>query len=569
MMSLSFFRRASWRNVSAALALCLISLPATAQFNPAAGDWGKTDPSDLRVMTWNVEDGLCSTNAKAAGLTNWEALARIVASFQPDVLLLQECADNSGNGTGSGADSVSTLETVLDLFMHGGNDPFNGGAAVAAYVQLYAPSYDMPFVFVTGITDGFNRNVIMSRYPFADLNGDGVDQLNDFLQLGDLYSPGVNGGIRGFMHAEIDLPDSIYAGDLVIGNSHLKAGGGSSNHNQRVAAGQNIAYYIDAMFNGLGGGVADPNSKILSPAATTLVSADTVVMAGGDWNEHEGVFGKGPASWITRAAVTGGTDGTDRDGSDMTYDDSAEFFTGNKSTQSSSKLDYISWQDSIATLRNSFIFNSTAVVPTNLMPPELAGFFINPQLASGIASDHRPVIADFQLPLTGGCVSVATDLGNGLAGTGGLGACPRSLWRSVHRRHRRLQPDRRPARRPGLPGLLAQLGLRAVLRWHPRARSGLPHRPPDHGRQRRGAGGVRARWRRSRPLRRLRTVRDGRRWRGRWPLHVQRHPGPLPALSWSRSRQGLDEALPRQISHDGAPLPVGHPWPAGVSAPSS
>ncbi len=419
MMSLSFFRRASWRYVTAALALCLVSLPAAAQWNPAAGDWTKTDPSDLRVMTWNVEDGLCSTNAKAAGLTNWEALARIVASFQPDVLLLQECADNSGNGTGSGADSVSTMETVLDLFMHGGNDPFNGGAAVAAYVQLYAPSYDLPFVFVSGITDGFNRNVIMSRYPFADLNGDGVDQLNDFLQLGDLYSPGVNGGIRGFMHTEIDLPDSTYTGDLVIGNSHLKAGGGGSDHDQRVAAGQNIAYYIDAMFNGLGGGAADPNSKILSPAATTLVSADTVVMAGGDWNEHEGVFGKGPASWITRAAVTGGTDGTDRDGSDMTYDASAEFFTGNISTQSSSKLDYISWQDSIATLRHSIVFNSTPV-PSGLEPPELSGFFINYQLASGIASDHRPVIADFQLPLAGGCVSVATDLGNALAGTGGL-----------------------------------------------------------------------------------------------------------------------------------------------------
>ena len=421
MMSLSFFRRASWRNVSVALALCLVSLPAAAQWNPAAGDWTKTDPSDLRVMTYNVEDGLCSTNAKAAGLTNWEATARIVASFRPDVLLLQECADNSGNGTGSGADSVSTMETVLDLFMHGGNDPFNGGAAVAAYVQLYAPAYDLPFVFVSGITDGFNRNVIMSRYPFADLNGDGLDLLNDFLQLGDLYSPGVNGGIRGFMHAEIDLPDGTYAGDLVIGNSHLKAGGSSSDHDQRVAAGQNIAYYIDAMFNGLGGGVADPNGKILNPTATSLVSADTVVMAGGDWNEDELKNGatKGPADWITKAANTGGTDGADRDRTDMTYDASQEFFTNSPFTQSSSKLDYISWQDSIATLRHSIVYNSTPV-PAGLEPPELSGFFINPQLASGIASDHRPVIADFQLPLAGGCVSVATDLGNALAGTGGL-----------------------------------------------------------------------------------------------------------------------------------------------------
>lgn len=403
------------------LALCLCVAPAAAQWNPAAGDWTKTDPTDLRVMTWNVEDGLCSTNPKAAGLTNWEALSRIVASFQPDVLIMQECADNSGNGTGSGADSVADLETTLELFMHGGPDPFNGGAQVAAYVQLYSPSYDLPFIFVSGKTDGFNRDVIMSRYPFSDLNGDGLAEHADFLQLGDLYSPGVNGGIRGYQHAEIDLPDGTYLGDLVIGNNHLKAGGSASDHNQRIAAAQNIAYYIDAMFNGLGGGVADPNSKIISPGATALISPDTLVITGGDWNEDEINNGatKGPADWIVKAALTGGTDGTDRDRSDMTYDASGEFFTGNTSTLSSSKLDYLAWQDSIGTLRHSIVFNSTQV-PAGLFPPELAGFFINPQLASGIAADHRPVIADFVLPLVGGCVSVATNLGNGLAGMLGI-----------------------------------------------------------------------------------------------------------------------------------------------------
>lgn len=421
MTSLSLSCRASCRGVSLALALCLVTLPAVAQWNPAGGDWGKADPGDLRVMTWNVQDGLCSTNAKATGLTNWEALVRIVASLQPDVLILQEAADNSGNGTGTSADSVADLETTLELFIHGGPDPFKGGTPVGSYVQLYAPSFDLPYIFVNGITDGFNRNAIMSRYPFGDLNGDGADQLNDFLQLGDLYSPGVNGGIRGFMHAEIDLPDGTYAGDLVIGNSHLKAGGSSSDKAQRVAAAQNIAYYIDATFNGLGGAVSDPNGKILNPAVTNLVSANTVVMAGGDWNEDEIKNGatKGPADWITKAAVSGGTDGPDRDRTDMTYDASVEFFTGNPSTQSSSKLDYLSWQDSIATLRNSFVFNSTSI-PAGLEPPELAGFFINPQLASGVASDHRPVVADLQLPLSGGCVSVATDLGNALAGTGGV-----------------------------------------------------------------------------------------------------------------------------------------------------
>ena len=403
------------------LCLALLAAPASAQWDPANGDWGKELGSDLRVMTWNVFDGICSTNAKQEGLNNWSALARIVASMQPDVLIFQETGDNSGNGTGSSGDSVSQLQTTLDLFLHGGSDPFHGGAAVTAYVQKYAPAYDLPHVFVSGISDGFNRDAILSRYPFGDVNGDGVSTLSDFLNLADLYAPGVNGGIRGFLHVEIDLPDGTYAGDLVMGNSHLKAGGATSDHNQRVAAAQNIAYYIDAQFNGLGTATADPNAKVLNPAASLLPTAETLFVLGGDWNEDEIKNGatKGPADWIAKAQVSGGTDGTDRDRSDMTYDASADLFNGNTSTQSSSKLDYLCWQDSIGTLRRSWVFNSSTV-PAGATPPELAGFSINPQLASGLASDHRPVIADLQLPLSGACSDPTTDLGNGKAGTGGL-----------------------------------------------------------------------------------------------------------------------------------------------------
>jgi len=410
------------RTLAPLLSLALLAPASTAQWDPANGDWGKADPADLRVMTWNVQDGICSSNDKLETFGDWAGLAHIVASLQPDVLLLQETADNSGNGTGGSIDSVSTLETVIDLFLHGGNDPFNGNTPVTSYVQKYAPSYDLPHVFVSANDDGFNRNVILSRHPFGDVNGDGVSTLADFFQLADLYSPGFTGGIRGFTHAEIDLPDGVYAGDLVVGSNHLKSGGSASDHNQRVDAAKNIAYYVDALFNGLGTATCDPNAKVLTPGASQLPSASTPVIIGGDWNEDEVKNGatKGPADWIAKAAVSGGSsDGPDRDGTDMTYDSSAEFFTGNTTTQSSSKLDYMVWQDSIATLRHSFVFNS-ASVPAAAMPAEMSGFPIQHSLASGTASDHRPVVADFILPLAAGCPSVATDLGNAKPGTGGL-----------------------------------------------------------------------------------------------------------------------------------------------------
>ena len=89
---------------SLCLGLWATSPIASAQWDPGNAEWGKVAPEDVRVMTWNVHDTLCSSNTKVEGTNDWTALARIVAALRPDVLMLQECGDNSGNGTGSGAE---------------------------------------------------------------------------------------------------------------------------------------------------------------------------------------------------------------------------------------------------------------------------------------------------------------------------------------------------------------------------------------------------------------------------------------------------------------------------------
>ncbi len=381
--------------------LCL-ALEANAQWNPPAGQWGKTDARDVRIMTWNVLDGICSSNDKIEALANWCALARIVAAMKPDVLLLQETGDNSGNGTGSGVDSVNTLTTTIDLFLHGGNDPFNGGTPITAWVQKYDAGYDLPYVFVSSSTDGFNRNVILSRFPFTDLNGDGRSQQSDIPFISaDLYAPGGTGGIRGFQIAEIDLPDTDYPGELVIGNAHLKSGGDASSQSQRITASQNVAYYIDYLLNGAGSGSPDPRNRIGdTPAASIILDGNTSFIAGGDWNEDELTNGRmGPAEWLTSAQTVGGTDGTDRDRTDAMYDDARDAFNHSRTTLSSAKFDYLAWQDSIASIRHAVIFNSMTVTPASAMPAEIIGFPGGAVLASGFAADHRPVIADFIVAL--------------------------------------------------------------------------------------------------------------------------------------------------------------------------
>ncbi len=378
--------------------LAVTALPAIAQWDPNNGQWGKEVETDLRVITWNVQDGICRTANKSDTFNSWNALVRIVAALEPDILILQECADNSGNGTGSGADSTSQLETVADLFMRGGADPFLGGT-VGSYVQKFKPTYDLPYVFASTSTDAYNRNMIMSRYPIADINGDGVAEISTFIILPDAYQNGGNGGIRGYQFAEIDLPDEIYAGDTVIGNAHLKSGGGSDDYNDREKAAQNTAYYIDYYYNGAGTGVSDPNNKIVLPASGSMLDENTPVIWGGDLNENPG--SGSPGDWLTQAATFGGTDGTDRDRSDSTISTPSHPISGETSTQGgSSKLDYLLWQDSITTIRRQFIFRSSGSGMTTAKIPAPADTFqINPLGVSNIASDHRPVVVDFILPL--------------------------------------------------------------------------------------------------------------------------------------------------------------------------
>jgi len=374
--------------------------PALAQWDPQNGQWGKENQRDLRVMTWNVQDGICRTNPKGDNFSNWNGIVRIVASMQPDVIILQECADNSGNGTGSGADSVAQLEAVADMFVNGGSDIFLGGT-VGSYIKLFVSDYDLPYVFASTNTDNFNRNLILSRYPIEDLNGGGAE-LSNFVLIPDAYQSGGTGGIRGFMFAEINLPDAEYAGDLVVGNAHLKAGGSSSDFSQRQTAATNTAYFIDYYYNGAGTGVSDPNSKIAVPTTGAVLDDNTPVIWGGDFNQNPS--STSPNAWMTRAEMVGGTDGTDRDRSDSSFTSPSQPITGDTSTQgSSSRLDYICWQDSIASVRRQFIFRSSGSGMTvNKLPEPARSFPISPLAISSLSSDHRPVIVDFIMPAPAG-----------------------------------------------------------------------------------------------------------------------------------------------------------------------
>ncbi|MBL4698813.1 MAG: endonuclease/exonuclease/phosphatase family protein [Phycisphaerales bacterium] len=384
------------RVIQVAAMMSLVSM-SYGQWDPQNGQWGKEDARDIRVMTWNVQDGICRTNNKADAFNNWNGIVRIIASIQPDVVILQECADNSGNGTGSGADTVTQLNMVADMLVNGGTDVFLGGT-VGSYIKKFVPDYDLPYVYSSTNTDNFNRNLILSRFPIEDINNGGGAAISNFVVIPDEYQTGGSGGIRGYQFAEINLPDADYAGDLVIGNAHLKAGGSSSDFQQRETAAFNTAYFIDYYYNGAGTGMSDPNMRVVVPNSGDMLDEFTPVIWGGDLNQSPS--STSPSSILTRAEFFGGTDGTDRDRSDSSFTNASHPITGDTSTQgSSSRLDYICWQDSIVDVRRQFIFRSSGSgMSTNKIPEPARSFPINPLAISGIASDHRPVIVDFIMP---------------------------------------------------------------------------------------------------------------------------------------------------------------------------
>ena len=360
-----------WRFAARVQVLAVV-VAAAAQpvraFDPAAGDWGKSDPTHVRIMTFNVQDGIgigvSTTPATPTSVgSQWAYIGLIAQALEPDVICLQEI------------------------------EPSSTVAGTQTWVQNWADEYFGPGVmnvYVSTAWDSFNRNVNLSRYPFADLNGDDIANYHDIFVLpgpGGI-PPGTPGGghIRGWAQSEIDLPDAIYRGDLFVGNSHLKAGGTSDDQTERLVAAQNIAYWINNALN-----------QHAAPFAPPLpLEPMTPVVLCGDMNQDS--LSSGPIPWL-RGYTSAANDGTDRDLTEMLVAPAVEPFSGSDATHDSgNRYDYIIVQDSIATVADAFVFNSLAASQHGVLPPALAGV-MSGNNASTFASDHRAVVVDLALPL--------------------------------------------------------------------------------------------------------------------------------------------------------------------------
>jgi endonuclease/exonuclease/phosphatase family metal-dependent hydrolase len=343
------------------------------------GNYSKNDPAYVRIMTWNVYQRLGDPFEPDTPWTESQigsavaAINLVIEALDPDVILLQEVGDIDH--------SVSYSSALAEL---------------QAWRNANRPGFSL---FLS--SDGGNiHNAILSRWSFGDLNGDGRSTTIDIPSLssgpGGDWPQGGDGGIRGWTHAEINLPDGSYAGDLFVGCSHFKAYSGYDT--ERIRAAKNIAAYIQYALN-----TSDDPYDVVPDALQPPNALDslTPVVWGGDFNVVDSWT---PINAMRENNPSVADDGTDRDGGSSWRSDTAAAYNGTTHTWGgSSHLDWMFVQGALATVDAAFVFD-TGRMPyngnqqiTQGAPPNITGLYQNARVSS-IASDHFPVIVDLEMP---------------------------------------------------------------------------------------------------------------------------------------------------------------------------
>ncbi|MBN1477449.1 endonuclease/exonuclease/phosphatase family protein [Candidatus Sumerlaeota bacterium] len=320
------------------LSLTLLSALCVHAFDPAAGDLARTNPDDIRVLSYNVLNNFVSDDSVSP------ELERIFTALDPDIVLMQEITP-----------AVTTAE-------------------IEARLNSYFPS-DTWSVFL-GVPDGGgDRNALASRYPLSMT-------IQDTVPASD---------IRGTTAALIDLPDGTYASDLYVMTAHMKSGTTATDHQERQI-------HADAIVNWMrdartaGGNIDLPaDTPMLLAGDLNLGSTDrgdllpyhpTATLSGGDIYD-EGTHGAdSPPDWDGSAT---------EDAAPYDHNTGDVHTRSSASTDPISRLDRFIFTDSVMRAEGRFILNTLSMSPGALATASL--------LASdtAIASDHLPCVVDFAL----------------------------------------------------------------------------------------------------------------------------------------------------------------------------
>lgn len=322
-------------------------------WNPTAGDFSKVDPADVRIVSYNTYLQFITEPSKDA------AFARVLTALDPDIICFQEIVSSVTAGQ-----IVSRLQSVL---------PFSGGTW-----QVHL-----------GLSTG-SRVVLASRYPLDLRRTDTVPAA----------------GIRGVTIALADLPDEHYRADLYLLGVHLKAGGTSSDQENRQRSADAIAAWL---------------GMVRQPGGLVTLAVNTPMIVLGDFNL---VTGPQPAITLLTGDIqdeaTYGPDVKgDWDNSDMTDLTPVDPFTSNDNTWRSDRtsptdrLDRFIYTDSVAPVAARMVLNTRNMTTAALVASGLQEDDTTPTNTA----DHLPILMDLVVPTWPDCnhngVNDALDISRG------------------------------------------------------------------------------------------------------------------------------------------------------------
>lgn len=330
--------RASFRHLRVARALALaLALALSANgyaWDPASGDFSKTNASDLRLMAWNVEKNFLTSDP-----TIDAAMTRIFQVVQPDIIAMQEVPPSF---------TFSQIRAKLDAIM-----PLGPGTSWTVQVSL---------------SDGFNRNVLAARFPMS-------------LRIQDT-TPASE--VRGVAGALIDLP-APYPRDIYVMSVHFKCcSTGPTDTARRQQAADAVAKWF--------GDIRTPGGEIDLPDGTPVVVMGDFNFVDPNPQQPEVTLRTGD---IIDTATYGSPIKGDWDNTDLVDVQPADPFTSDLDTwpsgtsNPSSRLDRLYYTDSAAAVGNKWILNTRAMTSTARTGAGL--FFFD----SENSADHLPIIIDF------------------------------------------------------------------------------------------------------------------------------------------------------------------------------
>lgn len=327
------------------LAATVLIAPVAEAYNPAAGDYGKEQPLDVRLLSYNTQQNFLAETSRDA------AFNRILAAVRPDLIVFQE---------------VAMGVTVTQ---------------VAARLNSVLPSASGSWQTNDGLDDGWSRVVIASRYPLSLKRND--------------TSP--TSSTRGVNLCLADLP-APYLDDIYLLGVHLKAGGTASDDTKRQRSADAIAAWL--------GDARQGGGNITLRAATPMIAVGDFNLVGGPQPETTLLTGDIVNNATFGPDVKGDWDVSDmldlQPGDPFTGD--TDTWSSDYTTPAS-RLDRFILTDSVITVGARFVLNTLTMTPMARVAAGLQAA----DTTSDRTSDHLPIVMDLRIPVLTGCPSPFAD----------------------------------------------------------------------------------------------------------------------------------------------------------------